>query len=64
MDTPLAPSPSLLCKLASVVVHADEMLSPGGHEFDRHALVSALGDGEVKAWIAEMTKMGMAPVKR
>jgi len=61
---PMKPSPALLCKLASVAVHADEMLSPTGHDFDRHALLSACGDPEVKEWLKQMTAMGMAPVKR
>ena len=61
---PLKPSPALLCKLASVAVHADEMISPTGHDFDRHALLSASGDAEVKEWLKQMTAMGMAPVKR
>ena len=60
----LSPSPSLLCKLASVVVHADEMNSAKGHQFDRIALESALHDPEVTEWIQEMVKMAMAPVKR
>jgi hypothetical protein len=58
------PSPSLLCKLASIAVHADEMLSPSGHHLDREALQSALADPEVINWIAAMTKAAMAPVKR
>jgi len=55
---------SLLCKLASIAVHADEMLSPNGHDLDRNALHSALSDGEVRDWIAAMTAKGLAPVKR
>jgi len=60
----LNPPPSLLCKLASVAVHGDELLSSDGHVFDRIALEQALRDPEVVAWIAEMTEAGMAPVKR
>lgn len=60
----LTPSPSLLCKLASIAVHADEMLSPAGHDFDKVALQSAINDKEVKEWIKAMTAMAMAPVKR
>lgn len=60
----LAPSPSLLCKLASIAVHADEMLCPMGHGFDKLALQSAIGDPEVVEWIKQMTAMAMAPVKR
>jgi hypothetical protein len=60
----LKPSPSLLCKLASLAVHADELASPDGHEFDRAALAPLLSDPEVRDWIAAMTEAGMAPVKR
>lgn len=61
---PFKPSISLLMKLGSAVVHADEMLLPGGHEFDRVALLQILDDPEVKTWIAQMTKKAMLPVKR
>jgi hypothetical protein len=61
---PLAPSPALLCKLASVAVHADELMSPDGHQFDKAALETVLRDAEVIEWLAAMTKAGMAPVKR
>lgn len=60
----LNPSASLLCKLASIAVHSDEMLSAAGHEFDRIALQSAIDDPEVRAWLAAMTESGMAPLKR
>lgn len=64
MSDTLKPGVALLCKLASIAVHAQEMLSPKGHDFDRRALLSALDDAEVLAWLAEMTKMAMAPVRR
>lgn len=60
----LKPTPALLCKLASVVVHADEMREPGAHEFDQIALVKAMDDPEVKEWVEAMTKAGFAPIKR
>lgn len=60
----LAPGPALLCKLASLAVHIDELYSSGGHEFDRAAINSLINDREVQTWIEEMGKMGMAPVKR
>ncbi len=43
----LEPDASLLCKLGSIVVHVEEMLAPGGHEFDRQALLSLLTNDEV-----------------
>ncbi len=61
---PFKPSPAILCKLASIAVHTDEMLSPHGHHFDKAALRSVITDSDVAAWIKQMTDMGMAPVKR
>ena len=53
---------TLASKLASVVVHADEMLSPTGHHFDKTALEQACRDSEVRAWIKSLGPL--APVKR
>lgn len=64
MSDPLKPSPGLLCKLASIIVHADEAASAEGHEFDIDAIRTVMNDPEVAAWIASMTAAGMAPVKR
>ena len=38
MTDALKPTPALLCKIGSIIVHADEMLSADGHHFDRVAL--------------------------
>lgn len=56
-DEMLAPSLALLMKLGSIAVHADEMLSTDGHEFDRVALKSLLTDPEVVAWIKKMGEL-------
>lgn len=55
-------SATLASKLASVVVHADEMLSAKGHHFDKIALEQACRDPEVLEWIESLGPM--APVKR
>jgi hypothetical protein len=60
----LKPSPALLCKLGSIAVHAEELLSPGGHEFDRAALQTLFADTEVRARIAAMDEAAMVPKKR
>lgn len=60
----LTPSASLLCKLASIAVHADEYLSVDGHQFDRDALSALLIDTEVTEWIEQMSNAAMAPRKR
>lgn len=61
---PLQPSASLLCKLGSIAVHAEEMVSPTGHAFDKQAMETLLQDTEVLLWIAQMDKMAMLPKKR
>lgn len=60
----LAPPVTVLVKLGSIAVHADEMLSPGGHDFDRVALHGLLSDPEVVEWLAGMDRMAMVPKKR
>lgn len=61
---PLKPNAGLLCKLASLIVHANEFMSPGGHHVDKTALDGLRADADVQAWLKAMTMMGMAPVKR
>jgi hypothetical protein len=51
---PFQPSKALLAKLGSIVVHADEMLSANGHDFDQAAIRGLLSDPEVHLWIAQM----------
>ena len=55
---------SLICKLGSIVVHAQEFFSADGHQFDKEALLSLLSDHEVEAWIKELEKLAMVPKKR
>lgn len=55
-------SASLASKLASVVFHADEMLSQDGHHLDKTALEQAARDPEVQAWVKSLGPL--APVKR
>lgn len=60
----LKPAMSLLVKLGSIMVHAEEMLEPGGHAHDVAAIKSLLADPEVVAWREEMDAMALLPVKR
>jgi vacuolar-type H+-ATPase subunit C/Vma6 len=60
----LDPPVSLLCKLASIAVHADEYLSPHGHTLDADALKTLLADPEVTGWLEQMTAAALAPKKR
>lgn len=45
------PSLTLLIKLGSIVVHADELTSKGGHPFDLSVLRALIDDPEVAEWI-------------
>ena len=64
MTDVLKPPATLLVKLGSLAVHIEEMLSEKGHRFDMSAIESILGDPEVKAWLKEMGKMALLPVRR
>lgn len=61
---PLKPSPHLLCKLGSIIVHAEEGMSNNGHAFDIITLESLLNDEGVKEWLTEMHKLALIPRKR
>lgn len=58
------PPMSLLCKLASIAVHAEEYHSPHGHPLDLDALKSNLADPEVQEWVAAMGAASLIPLKR
>ena len=64
MTKPNPPAPTLLVKLGSICVHIEELFSPGGHAFDRHALQSLLQDDEVKSWLSDMDRLAFLPKKR
>lgn len=61
---PLKPNASVLSKLGSIAVHADEMMSTDGHVFDKYAMQQLIDDPEVKEWIASMDKLAYLPKKR
>lgn len=58
------PSVGVLVKLGSIAVHADELLSPEGHAFDRSALESLVRDPDVLAWLRQMDRLALLPKKR
>jgi hypothetical protein len=64
MADPLQPSPALLCKLGSAIVHAQELYSSNGHAFDKAALDTVLGDPEVVEWMRQMDKQALLPKVR
>jgi hypothetical protein len=63
-STPLAPDTTLLTKLGSILVHAEELVSPYGHEVDRRSLVALLNDADVLHWREQMNALALLPVKR
>lgn len=61
----LQPSATILVKLGSIAVHAEEYLySPGSHAFDKIALDQLLQDPEILEWLKEIGKLALLPVKR
>lgn len=58
------PSLSVLIKLASLAVHADEMLAPGGHDLDREAIRGLLADTELRTYLAHPALRVYLPLKR
>ena len=63
-DDALKPTIGLLVKLGSLAVHIDELLSAGGHEYDRVAIRSLLSDPDVIEWLKAFNGMGFLPIKR
>lgn len=53
-DEALKPSARLLSKIGSLIVHAEEMVSPDGHFVDATVLTALMNDPEVRNWIAAM----------
>lgn len=60
----LVPSVGVAIKLASIAVHAEELLSPGGHPFDAEIVRSLLSDGELRAYLDVLAARALLPVKR
>lgn len=55
---------SLAAKLGGIAVHAEELISPKGHEFDKAALETLLQDEEVKEFLDQLSALALLPVKR
>lgn len=60
----LKPTPQLLIKLGSIIVHQQELNSSDGHYMDTSALDTLLEDEDVIEWMKGMDKMAYLPVKR
>lgn len=61
---PLMLSVSLAAKLGSILTHAEEYFSNGGHDFDKTALLDVLSNAEVKDWLGALDQMALLPKKR
>jgi hypothetical protein len=66
---PMKPSVTLLVKLGSIAIHADELTddtpnAARGHKEDAATIKSLLSDPEVFAWMHKMRNMAFLPVKR
>lgn len=64
MTDPLKPSPSLLAKLGSIIVHCEEFVSATGHGFDEAAFRILVEDAEVIDWMKAMRGLALIPEKR
>jgi hypothetical protein len=69
MSDPFKPSGTLLVKLGSIAVHADELTdkTPNalrGHAHDAATIKSLMSDPEIVQWMSEMQKLAFLPVKR
>lgn len=60
----LNPSASLLAKLGSAVIHAEEFVSDKGHAFDLEAFKALLSDSEIQEWLEGMRTKLLLPEKR
>jgi hypothetical protein len=61
---PLKPDIALLCKLGSLIVHAEEFMTRGGHSVDWAAFKVGMKDPDVQEWLAAMTEMALITLKR
>ncbi len=70
MSEALNPSPSLLAKLGSLFVHAEEFIETANSgdlkaaQFDLEAMRGLLVDPDLRQWRDEMKAMCMLPEKR
>lgn len=65
MADPLKPSPQLLAKLGSLIVHYDEFHSfNDGHPYDLQAARQLSEDPEVGKWLDGMGALALIPKKR
>lgn len=61
--TPLRPTPALLAKLGSLIVHQQLAATADGPYADRIVMQVLLEDPEVKEWLWGMAYMGFVTTK-
>lgn len=64
MSDALKPSMALQAKIGSLLIHAEEMCSDDGHEYDRAAFLSGMRDDDVLVWLGALAELSLLPVKR
>ncbi len=60
----LKPTPQLLIKLGSLIVHYEEFVSPNGSVIDKQTIDAMMKQDDVKEWFTEMRKLALLPLKR
>jgi len=60
----LKPTPQLLIKLGSLIIHYQEWTSTDGHKFDKAAIDSISSDADVVQWLKQMDDSAFLPKKR
>jgi len=63
MNDAMKPSKALLAKLASLIVHQDEYIDTN-EPADLMAAEGVRNHPDVKEWLLDMKRLGLAPVKR
>lgn len=64
MSDVLKPTPQLLIKLGSIIVHYEEWTSVKGHELDKITIDAIMKQEDVKEWFKGMNEMALLPLRR
>jgi hypothetical protein len=60
----LNPSPQVLIKIGSLLVHYQEFNSSDGHYVDKAAIDSLEQDEDIQEWLRVMAEAALVPLKR
>lgn len=58
------PTEAVAIRMASALIHADEFMSPHGHEFDLEAFRRVFDDPDVSAYLQELDALALLPLRR